>query len=80
MIASNSKSCLRYLNKLVDQYNNTHHRSTVKKPIDADYLALTKDIETNPKSPRFKVGDRVRYSKEKIFLAKITPKLGQEKY
>ena len=35
------KSYLRYLNKLVDQYNNTYHHSTVKKSIDVDYSVLT---------------------------------------
>ena len=28
---SDSKSYLSYLNKLVDQYNNTHHHSISKK-------------------------------------------------
>ena len=30
-----------YLNKLVNQCNNTYHRSIGKKPIDADYSTLT---------------------------------------
>ena len=38
MTANNSKSCLRYLNKLGDEYNNNHSNS--KKPTDADYSAL----------------------------------------
>ena len=41
MTANDSKSCLPYLNKLVDQYSNTYHHSTGKKPINADYSALT---------------------------------------
>ena len=55
-----SKSALGYLNKLVDEYNNTYLRATGQKPLDADYSALTEDIETHPKSPEFKVGDSVR--------------------
>ena len=36
------KICLScYLNKLVDQYNHTYHHSVNKKPINADYSALT---------------------------------------
>ena len=31
MTANDSKSCLSYLNKLVDQYNNTYHHSIDKK-------------------------------------------------
>ena len=34
MTGNDSKSCLRYLNKLVDEYNNTYQRSIGKKPID----------------------------------------------
>ena len=67
--ANDSKSYLPYLNKLVDQYNNTYHHSTGKKPINADYSALTEKIETNPKAPKFK--DRVRITKYKnIFSSK----------
>ena len=32
---------ISYLNKLVDQYNNTHYNSIGKKPIDADHSAMT---------------------------------------
>ena len=41
MTANDSNSYLPYLYKLVDQYNNTHHHSVGKKPINADYSALT---------------------------------------
>ena len=58
--ANDNKSCLPYLNKSVEQYNNTYHHSINKKPIDADYSALTEKIETNPKGPKFKVNDRVK--------------------
>ena len=36
MTANDSKSYLSYLNKVVDQYNNTYY-SINKKPIIADY-------------------------------------------
>ena len=51
MTTNDSKSYLAYLNKSVDQYNNTYHYSINKKPTNADYYALTKKIETNPKAP-----------------------------
>ena len=41
MTANDSKPYLSYLNKLVDQYNNTYHRSIDKEPINADYSAMT---------------------------------------
>ena len=49
MTADNTKSYLPYLNKLVDQYHNTCHYSIKKKPISADYSALTENIESNLK-------------------------------
>ena len=33
MSANDSKSCLSYLNKLVDQNNNTYHHSNNKNPM-----------------------------------------------
>ena len=63
MTANDNKSYLPYLNKLVDQYNNTYHHSINKNPINAAYSALTEKIETNPKAPKFRVNDRVRIIK-----------------
>ena len=37
MTANNSSSYLGYLNKLVDEYNNTYHHSIAKKAVGADY-------------------------------------------
>ena len=68
MTANDSKYYLSYLNKLVDQYNNTYHHSINKKPNNADYSALTEKLETNPKAPKFKVNDRVRITKYKNIL------------
>ena len=39
--------------QLVDEYNDTYHRSIDKKPIDADYSVLTEKFETNIKSFKF---------------------------
>ena len=64
---SDSKSDLDNLNKLVDQYN---HCSIGKKPVDTDYSALFEEIETNPKAPTFKVGDRVRITRYKTIFGK----------
>ena len=51
-----------------------------KKHVDIDYSALSEEIEMNHKSPKYQVGDRVRITKYKKKLAKVTPKIGQEKY
>ena len=63
------KSYLTYLNKLVDQHNNTYH-SINKKPINADYSALTEKIKTNLIALKFKVNDRVRITKYKNIFGK----------
>ena len=70
MTANDSKSYLRYLNKLIDQYNNTYHHSINRKPINADNSALIEKIETDFKAPKFKVNDRVRITKYKNIFGK----------
>ena len=44
MAANDIKFHLSYLNKLVDHCNITHHHSIGKKPINADYSALTEKL------------------------------------
>ena len=64
---------MQFLNsvlKLVDQYNSTCHHSIKRKPINADYSALTEKISTNSKAPKFKVNARVRNTKHKNIFGK----------
>ena len=70
MTANDSKSYLPYLNELVDQYNNTYYHSITEKPINADYSALTKNIEINSKASKFNVNDRVRITKYNNIFSK----------
>ena len=58
------------MNKLVDQYNNTYHHCINKKPINADYSALIKQIETNLKAPKIRVNNRVRITTYKHIFSK----------
>ena len=51
MNAKNSKSYLSYLNKLAGECNNSYHRSIVETLTDADYSALTEEIELTLNSP-----------------------------
>ena len=60
MTSKDSKSYLSYLNKLINQYDNTYQYSINLKSINTNYSALTEKVETNPKAPKFKVNDRVR--------------------
>ena len=43
-------------------------------------LLWMKNTETNPKVPKFKVNDRVRITKYKNTLVRVTLKTGQGKY
>ena len=57
-------------NNLVDKSNNTYHHSINKKPINADYSALTEKFGKGHKAPKFKVNDRIRIIKYKNIFSK----------
>ena len=59
------------LDDIVNEYNNTYHRTIKMKPIDVKhntYINIDKDVNDN--DPKFKVGDYVRISKYKNIFAK----------
>ena len=70
MTDNDGKSYLGYLNKLVDEYNNTYHCSIGKKPIDSNYSIFIYENESSHKVPKFEVSDRVRIAKYKNILSK----------
>ena len=70
MTANNNNFYLDNLNKLVDQYNNTYHRSIDKKHVDTNYFDLTEDIDSIHKASNLKAGDRVRITKYKTIFSK----------
>ena len=81
LTANNCRSYLGCLNKLIGEYKNTYHRSIGKKPIDADYSALNEEIETNPKAPKFKIGNRVRiFMYRNIFNESCTKNRSREMF
>ena len=63
------------LDDIVNEYNNTYHRTIKMKPIEVKnntYIDSIKDV--NDKDPKFKVGDQVRISKYRnIFAKEYTP-------
>ena len=72
-----------YINKLddiVNEYNNTYHRTINIKYVDVKdntYIYFKKEV--NDKNPKFKVGDHVRILKYKNFFAKgYTPNWSAE--
>ena len=65
------------LDNIVNEYNNTYHRTIKMKPVDVTYVDFKKEV--NDKDPNFKVGDHVRISKYKNIFAKgYTPNWSQE--
>ena len=68
------------LDDIVDEYNNTYHRTIKMKPVDVKdntYIDFKKEV--NDKDPKFKVGDHVKISKHKnIFGKGYTPKWSEE--
>ena len=68
------------LDDIVNEYNNTYHRTIKMKPIDAkDNTYINTDKKINDKNPKFKVGDHVRISKYKNIFAKgYTPNWSEE--
>ena len=68
------------LDDIVDEYNNTYHRTIKMKPVDVKdntYIDFKKEV--NDRDPKFKVGDHVRISKYKNVFAKgYTPNWSEE--
>ena len=59
------------LDDIVNEYNNTYHRTIKMKPVDVKdnvYIEFSKEV--NDKDSKFKVGDHVRISKYKSIFAK----------
>ena len=59
------------LNDIVDEYNNTYHKTIKMKPADVKNDSFGEcNEESNEKDPKFKIGDHVRISKHKNSFAK----------
>ena len=71
MIAISKNVYFDVLNDIVDEYNNTYHKTIKMKPIvvKSNYFAEYNE-ESNEKDPKFKVDEDVRISKYKNIFAK----------
>ena len=68
------------LNDIVNECNNTFHRTIKMKPVDVkNNTYIDSNKEVNDKDPKFKAGDHVRISKHKTFLLKDTVQTGLKK-
>ena len=68
------------LDVIVDEYDNTFHKTIKIKPIDIKLDSYSVyNVESNEKDPKFKAGDHVRISKyENIFAKVYTPNWYEE--
>ena len=68
------------LDDIVNEYNNTYHRTIKMKPVDVKdntYINIGKEV--NDKNPGFKIGDHIRISKCKnIFAKRYSPNWSEE--
>ena len=80
MTAISKNVYIDVLDDIVDEYNNTYHRTIKMKPIDVgDDSFAEYNEESNKKDPKFKVGDHVRISKYKnIFAEGYSPNWSEE--
>ena len=59
------------LDDIVDEYNNTYHKTIKMKPIDVrDDSFAEYNEKSNKKDPKFKIGDHVIISKYKNIFSK----------
>ena len=65
---------------IVNEYNNTYHRTIKMKPVDLrDNTYINSSEKVNDKDLNFKIGDHVRISKYKNIFAKgYTPNWSEE--
>ena len=72
MTAVSKKVYIDKLNDILNEYNNTYHRTIKTKPVDVkDNIYINIDKEVNNKDPKFKVGDHVKISKYKHIFAEV---------
>ena len=80
MTATGKNVCYDVLDDIVNEYNNAKHNTIKMKPKDVGNNKRVYIDEHNEKRSRFKVGDRVRISKFKMYLLKDILLIGAQKY
>ena len=71
MTAISKNVYFNVLNDIVDEYNNTYHKTIKMKPINVKNDSFAEYYEeSNEKDPKFKVNGHVRISKYKNIFAK----------
>ena len=80
MISISKNVYIDKFDDIVNEYNNTYHRTSKMKPVDvkgSTYIDSSKEVDD--KDPKFKVADHARISKYKNIFAKgYTPNWSEE--
>ena len=80
MISISKNVYIDKFHDVVNEYNNTYHRTSKMKPVDvkgSTYIDSSKEVDD--KDPKFKVADHARISKYKNIFAKgYTPNWSEE--
>ena len=80
MPANDRKSYIPYLNKLVDQYNNTYHHSINKNLLMLIILLWLKTLRPILQLLSLRLMIELELLSIRIFSVKVTLKIGREKY
>ena len=80
MTSISKNVCIDKLDDIVDEYNNTYHRTVKMKPVDVksgDHIEY--NVNSNDEDPKLQDGDHVRISKYKnIFVKGYIPNWSEE--
>ena len=82
MTSVSKKVCIDKVDDIVNEYNNTYHRTIKMKPVGVENnTCIDFKKEVNDAGPKFKVGDHVRIAKHKSIFAKgYTPNWSEENF
>ena len=71
MTSISNNVCIDKFNNIVNECNNTYHRTIKMKPVDVkNNINIDSNKDINDKDPKFKVDDHVRLLKLKNIFAK----------
>ena len=72
MTANSENVYFNVLDYIVNEYNNTYHRTIKMEPIDVKNDSFAKyNEESNQKNPKFRVGDYISISKYRNIFDKV---------
>ena len=86
--ANNTRKFVDILDLFLDQYNNTIHSSIEMSPKEASrkenenkvWRNLYPDFDGKTLTPKFSIGDKVRITKKRKHLIKVTLKCGRKRF